>query len=369
MKELIKFLRLDRQYSNLKKEILPAIDRILSAGKVLQSVEIENLENEVSKNKVPFAVAVNSGTDALIFALNAAGIKHGDRVAVTSLSFIATAASIVHAGGVPVFVDISPDSYLMDMEQVHHLIDKNKINGVVVVHIYGQMLDIRELYEKTQKKGIFLIEDAAQCLGATCHTYHPGNYSDAACISFDPTKVVGAYGSGGMVLTNRQDVYEKVKKLRYHGQQRAQEYEIVGFNSQLHSIQAEILKIKLKHMTEWEKRRRKIAQDYQSQLKKINNIKLPYELSEHKHIYHKFVIQTEERNKLAESLLAEKIETAIHYRLPLFRQNNMQPYFLKEYNSYKVNQIVQKIISLPIYPELTNEEVQYICKKIIEFYL
>lgn len=369
MNTAIKFLRLDRQYQNIKSEILPAIDRVLSSGKVLQGKEVEDFEGDVAGVcGADYAAATSSGTDALIFSMKALGLASGDKVAVTSLSFIASASAIVHAGGTPVFVDINDKDYLMNEAQIRALIESREIKGVVAVHLFGQMFDVEPIYALCRANGVFLVEDAAQCFGAKCRGYGPGVHSDAACVSFDPMKVIGACGSGGAVVSRRKEIRDAVARLRYHGQSAPQEYAIVGYNSQLPSVQAEILRIKLRRLKEWEMERNRVAAIYFRELSEVGDLALPLVLPDRTHVWHKFVVRTGERDALAAHLKDAGIETMAHYRKPLFAQPNMSGYSRPRYASYSVNAVVSELLSLPVYPELTDEEALYICSEIRKFY-
>jgi len=364
----IPFMRLDRQYENLKQEILPATTAVFEHGRVLQGPEVKELENQLARFfGLSHCLTVNSGTDALIFALQALSPKPRPRVAVTSLSFVASASAIVHAGGVPIFVDIDK-FYLTQTERLLDLIRKDKIDGIVAVHLYGQMMGLKDVYQAAKQKGIFVIEDAAQCFGATRQGLPPGKHSDAVCLSFDPTKVISAYGSGGAVLTNLEEVKKRVTQLRYHGHIGNRIYEKVGFNSQLATIQAAAILVKMKHVEMWQKRRIEIAQRFNQELSPLKKVLVPEVMTGNEHIFHKYVIRVKgDRDQLAGYLKSKGVETSIHYSLGLHQQPCFKKFKKIQEPLPSVEKAVLEILSLPIYPELTDDEAKYICGQIKSF--
>jgi dTDP-4-amino-4,6-dideoxygalactose transaminase len=365
----IPFMRLDRQYSNITDEITSAVETVFSTGRVLQSDEVKKLEQDIASiHNLKYGIAVNSGTDALVIALKVAGLKQGDKVAVTSLSFVASASAIVLAGGIPVFVDI--DQYFQaDCNQLLALIARKEIDGIVAVHLYGQIMELDELLDKAGKNNIYIIEDAAQAFGATYNGAHPGKSGVATCVSFDPTKVVGAYGSGGMILTDNDDLKDRAVQLRYHGHTGNRIYQNIGHNSQLASVQAAILLVKIKYYKKWEKKRILIAEQYSELLKGISEIETPKVAVGNKHIFHKYVLRVNnKRDELQRYLKDKGIGTSVHYSMPLYKQPCFNSFINDELEFQHVEHACETILSLPIYPELTNDEVQYIIGTIIEFY-
>jgi len=362
-------MRLDRQYQLYKDSILKVTEKVFEHGRVLQGPEVKALEKELSSLfRLKYCSTVGSGTDALIYSLKACGIKPGAKIAVTSLSFVASASCIVHAGGIPVFIDVD-DNFLTRSDILMDLIQKRSIDGFIGVHLYGQMMELKEIYKEAQKKEIFVIEDAAQCLGSTRYGIPPGKYSDVTCVSFDPTKVIGAYGSGGAVITDNQEINDKIVKYRYHGHIGNRVYENVGYNSQLPSVQAAIILLKLKYMTEWQNRRIDIANSYLKALQTIDSIKLPEIIKDNVHNFHKFVLRIrEKRDDLAVYLKNKGIATSIHYSPSLHQQPCFSEYKNIQANLPHVEKLVTEIISLPIYPELKEEEIKYICDSIISFF-
>ena len=253
-------MRLDRQFKQHKDAILTLCEQVFSHGRVLQGPEIATLEKQLrivmgAKN----AMAVGSATDALFFTLISAGMRPGHKVAVPAMTFVATVSPVLRAGGIPIFVD-SGEDYQPDITKTIQLVKNRSVDVVIMAHLYGQLFDITPLAEACNSNDVLLIEDAAQAIGATLNESKPGEKSAAAILSFDPMKIAGAFGSGGAVVTNDPKIAERVTRLRYHGRDEKRIYRELGYNSQMASIQAAIVKFKLDHLEEWTKRRQQIAQ-------------------------------------------------------------------------------------------------------------
>lgn len=364
----IPFMRLDRQYEAIRDEILPAVGSVLEGGRVLQSPEVEALERRLAAlHGRAHCVALNSGTDALIFALAALGLPAGARVAVPAMSFIASASAIVHARLVPVFVDVDPETMLMDPAPVIELIRGGRVDAVVAVHLYGQLADLDEVAVEAERRGIPIVEDAAQAVGATRHGKPAGAWGAVACLSFDPTKVLGAYGSGGAVITDDEALADRVRRLRYHGHAGEQLYQTFGYNSQLDGVQAAILCVKLGHLEDWQARRTAIAERVLSALDGLNAIRPVKTLSGNLHNYHKFVFHVADRESLAAHLKERGVDTKVQYPMPLHRQ----PCFAGGAEAPvlpRVERAAESILSLPMYPELSDAEVGYVVDAILDFY-
>jgi len=365
----IPFMKLDRQFSELKPEIMSVVEKVFTHGRVLQGNEVKELEKQLADLfEMKEAIAVGSGTDALIFSLKALGLPEGSKVAVTSLSFVASASCIIHNGCIPIFVDID-DYFLAQEEQLLSLIRSQSVDAVIVVHLYGQMMELENIYSEAKARGIRVIEDAAQCLGATRNSYPPGKFSDIVCVSFDPTKVVGAYGSGGAVMTDNSEIAEKIIRFRYHGHIGKRVYDSAGFNSQLATVQAAILSVKLKYLKKWQRRRIAIAEQYNDTLKNIQGINIPNILPGNEHIFHKYVLTIKDkRDELSQYLKDRGIGTSVHYNPPLHLQPCFRKYSEDQTNLPFVEATVKKVLSLPIYPEMTDEEVSYISNTIQSFW-
>jgi len=361
-------MRLDRQFQQHKAAILTLCEEVFSHGRVLQGPEVTALEKQLAiAMGTQHAIAVGSATDALFFALISAGMQPGDRVAVPAMTFIATVSPVIRAGGTPVFVDAGID-YQPDITKTVQLVETGSVEAVVMAHLYGQMFDITPLAEACKSNNVLLIEDAAQAIGATLNESKPGEKSAAAILSFDPMKIAGAFGSGGAVVTNDSQIRKRVNRLRYHGRDENRTYQELGYNSQMASIQAAIVEFKIQHLDEWTKRRQQIARLYKSELETVSNIILPREISGSNHVFHKFVINAgDKRNRLRDHLKQAGIETMIHYGSSLDSEPLFSKYVTARSSFTKAERISREAISLPIYPELTDLEVSYICEQITNF--
>ncbi len=358
----IPFMRLDRQYAEHKDEFWAAIEPVLIHGRVLQAREVSDLEARVAAFfGLPQAVAVGSGTDALVLALKTLGLKPGGRVAVTDLSFVASASAIVLAGGLPVFVDVEPKYGLAREDVLLDLVQRRAVDGVIAVHLYGQMAELAEIHAEARRQDVFVIEDAAQALGATRHGQAPGQFSDLSCVSFDPTKVIGAHGSGGLVLAHDPAHAEHLRRLRYHGHAGQRVYSEIGNNTQLPTLQAALINMKMNHEEAWRVRRQAIAVEYDRACDENPALAAPLVRPGNTHIFHKYVLRAvKNRDGLAAFLKERGVATSVHYSLPLHEQ----PCFAGRHDCVgdmaQTRRTVAEILSLPIYPELTDEEVGHI---------
>lgn len=364
----IPFFGIDRMFSEHSRQIMKCVEDTFKTGIVLQGKETELFEARISELCArKYAVSTGSCTDALYFALMAAGIKPGDEILITSFSFIASVTPILRAGAVPVFVDITPSTLMMDTEGLQEKITR-KTKAIIGVHLFGNVLDIEKSEEFSRENNLLLIEDAAQSLGAKYNNRIAGSMGNISCISFDPTKIIGAFGNGGVVLTDDTKCYEKLKMLRYHGRNSGgNDYEILGYNSRISSSQASILLYELGMLDSWIKRRNEIAAHYYSKLEKLNVIELLEKQPEVRHVFHKFVLKSCKRDKLREFLSEKGIRTMIHYPKTLFEYSVFSSYDYKAENIIVANEQKKKVLSIPIYPELRNEEIDYICDCITEF--
>lgn len=365
----IGFFDIDKVYKEHKEEINLAIEKVLTSGKVLMGPEIEELENVVANycNR-KYAVATGSCTDALFFAITGSGINKGDEVLVTSYSFIASVSPILRIGAIPVFVDIDPNSFMMNLDDLKSKIT-NKTKAIVAVHLFGQCLPIDELEEIATENNLILIEDAAQSLGSYYNSRSAGSMGIASCISFDPTKVIGAFGNGGILLTDDENMFKVVSKLRYHGKNiETGEFEILGYNSRLSSYQAALLLIQFNHLDSWIEKRNKIAELYNDELKEIDEITVPQVDGKTIHIYHKYVMKVERRDQLKEHLMQNGIKTMIHYKKTLFENELFNQYKYFSQDIIVATKITKQVLSLPIYPSLKIEEIKHITESIKDFY-
>jgi len=364
----IPFYGIKKFYDDNAQEILGIVNDVYSGGMLFgdDTVKLEKELCDFTGRK--YAVTVSSCTDALFFALKSLGVGAGDEVIITSFSFIASVSPILRAGALPVFVDIDPSTYLMDLADMEKKITP-KTKAILAVHLFGQTVDISGIEKIARKNNINLIEDAAQGLGAKSGNRMAGSMGQASCLSFDPTKVISAFGSGGAVLTDDEAVYKKIIQLRYHGKGEGDDFMGEGYNSRLSASQCALLSYQLRsHLDKRISRLREIAGIYDNELGKISEITIPVSLPGNFHIYHKYVIQTSQRDALKLYLKENGIDTMIHYARPLFEYSLFKKYPYRAENIFVNPNICNKVLSLPIYPELTNQQIDYICNSIKKFY-
>jgi dTDP-4-amino-4,6-dideoxygalactose transaminase len=359
----IRYFGTAKEHKSIYNEIYPEIERVFLGGQSLQGPDVEFFENNLKLfSKRRNCVAVSSCTDALFFSLLAIGIKPGDEVIVPSFSFVASASCILRSGAVPIFCDVD-DNGNANAESIKLLVTE-KTKAIIYVHMYGYLdeLNILKIKNLANNFGLKLIEDAAQAFGANKNSIFAGGLGEISCFSFDPTKVISSFGSGGAVLTDDDELASTVRMLRYHGKTRDGEFSNLGFNSQLPTIAAAVLNVKLKHNNEWLNKRKSIANFYIDQLKELP-IGLPPMSNGDEHVYHKFVIKLESRNEMKKYLSSKMIETIIHYDTPL----PMRPIFQKFINraSYiRSSELSKKVLSLPCHPFLEDYEIDCIVKSI-----
>ena len=364
----IPFFGIDRLYQQRSGEVLETISSVFSHGKVLMGPEIEELEEKLARYcGRKYAVAVGSCTDGIFYALKAAGVSPGDEVLITSFSFIASVTPILRLGAIPVFVDIEPEYYMMNLQDLESQITP-RTRAILAVHLFGQMLPVDKLEEIAGQRKLILIEDAAQSLGAENNGRIAGSMGLCSTISFDPTKVIGAFGNGGVVLTDEEALAHDIRKLRYHGRNMATgEYESLGYNSRLATSQAALINLQLDWMSEWIDRRNTIAGKYSAAIDSITGAHRPLVREDNTHIYHKYVLRTPDRDRLRTYLNERGIQTMIHYPRALFEHLLFREYDHRAEGLDTVHHVANSVLSLPIYPELSDEEVEYIVRQLRQF--
>jgi len=371
------FLDLTIQYKSIKEEIDEAIKRVLDSCVFIGGKEVEEFEKEVAEFcGVKYAIGLNSGTDALFLSLKALDVGPGDEVITVPFTFIATAEVVSNLGAKPVFVDINLGTFNIDAQKIEKAVTP-KTKAIIPVHLFGQMADMDEIMDVARKHNLYVIEDAAQAIGAEYgSTGSPqakrkaGTIGDLGCFSFFPSKNLGAYGDGGMVLTDNDKLAERVRLLKNHGSSPKEKYLnlIVGTNSRLDALQAAILRVKLKYLSKWSKERAGKASYYNEKLKGIGDIIIPVMDFDRNHIFHQYTIRTKSRDELQKYLKEKEIPTMIYYSLPL----HLQPAF--EYLNYKVGDFpesekaAKEVLSLPIYPELFEKDQESIVHEIKNYY-
>jgi len=426
----IPILDLTRQYDVIKDDIHTAIQRVLASGQFILGPEVETFEQEIAEYcGVKHAIGVASGTDALLLSLRALGIGSGDsargirevktfhgvknipraKVIVPSFTFFATAGVVHNVGATPVFCDIDPKTFNLDPAAVRRILESPPMNpmnptnstnptnpsdvkAIIPVHLYGQMADMDEIMAIAKEYDIAVVEDAAQAIGATYYskslkdsppttshqlqaTSHSplaskaGSIGDLGCFSFFPTKNLGAYGDGGMVVTNDDELAERVRILRVHGSKRKYYHQIVGYNSRLDALQAAILRAKLPHLPEWTRARQRLAARYDELLSTVEGIEAPYRAPGRSHIFHQYTVRVSggRRDALQQYLKEQGIGTSIYYPLPLHLQECFQDLGYKEGNLPISEEASREVLSLPMFSELAKEEQDFVSQAIQAF--
>lgn len=355
-----------RQYHNHKAEIDQAITEVLESGVYTLGPRGKQFEKELAEYcGMKEAIGLNSGTDAIWLVLMALGIGPGDEVITTSNTFFATAEAVWLVGAAPVFVDIEPKTCNIDVTRIEAAITP-RTKAIIPVHLYGQPADMPEIARIARKHNLFVIEDCAQALGAKGDTFRIGELSDAACTSFITAKNLGTFGDGGAVITNRMDIVDKIRALRNHGSLK-RSYHKVGWNSRLDEIHAAVLSVKLKYLDNWSGLRAARAAEYTRFLEGAD-MRLPYITPGYKHVFHLYVIETDGRDELQEYLAFRGITALTNYPIAIHQQEGF-PFGLGDPNPVLPNTewSAAKVLSLPIYPEITTEEVKYVSDAVKEW--
>lgn len=360
----VPYLALDRQWKDIRIEALPLIDEVLSTGKYLDHDIVWSLESQLSDQiGVDHTVLVNSGTDALMFGLYALGIGRGDEVITVPNSFIASVAAIQHVGATPIMVDVGQD-HLMDVTKLESVIT-SKTRAIMPVHLEGKVCDMHQIMNIAKKYGLFVIEDVAQAFGSKLSGEMAGSFSDVSCFSLHPLKNLNACGDGGFVATNNTEIADRIKSLRNHGQAERNHSSEFGFVSRFDSLQAAILHIRLKGLTQVISRRRENAKLYNSAFEN-SRITIPIIQNQVFHTYHTYVIEIDRRDEVKEQLALVGVDTRIHYPNLITDQAAFTRKF-GEQSGRIPTAIMQKgkVLSLPIHAHLTDEEIQFVANQIL----
>jgi dTDP-4-amino-4,6-dideoxygalactose transaminase len=402
----IPFLDLKTPHRELEEELIAVFRESLRTASFVGGAQVQGFEEEFAQFcETKYCIAVNSGTDALRFALIAAGIGPGDEVVAVPNTFIATTEAISQTGATPVFVDIDERTYNMDSNQLEDYLKRRfnsstaapqhgstvkRLRAVLPVHLYGQPADMDSILEIADKYGLIVIEDACQAHGALYYSKKDvrwkkaGSMGLAAAFSFYPGKNLGACGEGGAVTTNNEEIAKKIRMLRDHGQAQKYYHEFEGYNGRLDAIQCGILRIKLKHLSDWNEKRRHNASLYTQQLNTAalqhrstaalkaqpatRNIIIPFEPSWTKAVYHLYIIRSQKRDELQKYLSENGISTGLHYPIPLHLQNAYKNLNVGNGNYPTTEKVSNEILSLPMFPQLTAEQIEYVTSKIKSFY-
>jgi len=349
-------LDLKLQYATLKNEIDAAVADVLQNTHFIMGPNVQQFESEAAQYLgVKHAISCNSGTDALHLALRACGIGENDEVITTPFSFAATAEAICYVGATPVFVDIDPNTYNISTKAIEAAIT-SKTKAILPVHIFGQVADMLEIVKIAEDNNLKIIEDCAQSFGAELNKQQTGSFGDAGCFSFFPSKNLGCYGDGGLFTTNSDEIAEHFILLKNHGSKARNQHEIVGWNSRLDELQAAILRIKLKHVDEFNKNRIAVAKKY-NELLLSPSISTPSFEENMSHVFHQYTLLSENRDAISEQLNKENTGHAVYYPMPL----SEQPAFSSISRAVSLNitqDICSKCISLPIFPEMSDQQIE-----------
>lgn len=391
----ISLIDLKRQYKNIEQEAEEKILDVLRNAQYIMGENVKKFESEFAKYLgVKNAISVGNGTDALIIALKALGICEGDEVITTAYTFFATAEAIAYVGATPVFVDVELDTYNIDPKLIEEKITE-KTKAIIAVHIFGNPCKMDEINKIAKKHNLYVIEDAAQAVGCIYKGKMIGTLSDIACFSFFPTKNLGCAGDGGMLTTNNDDLATIIKALKVHGsgENGLKAYNllnnidekvvvdesadntvynplkyynyIIGQNSRLDEIQAALLRVKLIHLENWTDNRVRAAKRYNEGLKDV--LVTPTEEEESRHVYHLYIVQSEKREELANFLKEKGIATGIYYPVPMHLQEVFKPLGYKPEDCKNAYYLSKRTFALPMFPEITDEEIDYIVKSVLEF--
>ncbi len=367
----VPILDLKPQYNSIRAEIRDAIDRVLESGAFIMGPDVKLFEEEVAKYLgVKHAIGVNSGTDALVIGLRALGIGEGDEVITTPFSFFATAESISSVGAKPIFVDIEADSFNIDPTQIEAAIT-SKTKAIMPVHLYGRAANMTAIMDLAAKYGLKVVEDCAQSFGSrfydasnqTLNGKQTGTIGEVGAYSFFPSKNLGAYGDGGLIATNDDNVADMARMLRAHGAKKKYHNEVLGYNSRLDTIQAAILRVKLPYIDKWNEGRRRVARNYWDLLADVAGVTAPEAVDGH--VFHQYTIRVAggKRDQLAAALNEQGIGTMIYYPIPQDRL----PVYLGQYAVLGVSEsLTGEVLSLPIWPELEMDVQKHIIAKVVE---
>lgn len=363
----VPFLDLKAQFKQIENEVLPMVTEAMNNSAFIGGSQVVGFESEFAEYcQSKFCVGVASGTDALRFALIACGIGAGDEVITVSNTFIATTETISQVGAIPVFIDVHPETWNMDVSKIEEAISE-KTKAVIPVHLYGQPANMAPILKIAEEHNLVVIEDACQAHGALYNDKKAGSMGIAGCFSFYPGKNLGAFGEGGAVVTQDKRIADKIRMIRDHGQNEKYFHEIEGYNGRLDAIQAGILRIKLKRLDDWNQARKQNAAYYSENLSGIHGLTIPADADFSTSVYHLYVILVNDRDGLQQFLKEKGIATGLHYPLPLHLQKAYNHLGYKKGDFPVTESAAKRLLSLPMYPELTHQQIEYIVESTKEF--
>lgn len=360
----VPFVDLRAQYLSIKEEIDEAVARVIDDTSFILGREVEAFEAAFADYVgTRFCVGVNSGTAAVQVALTSCGIGAGDEVIVPANTFFATAEAVSTAGATPVLVDADPVSYNIDVEKIESAIT-TRTRAIIPVHLYGQAADLDPIREIATRHNLAVVEDAAQAHGSMYNGRRVGTFGRAACFSFYPGKNLGAYGEGGAIVTDDPEVARHARLLRDHGSASKYHHEIIGYNFRLEGIQGAVLNVKLRHLDKWNELRREHAARY-NELLADSGLTLPREMPFAHHVFHLYVVQSDARDDLQKALSEEGVQTGIHYPIPIHLQPAYAPLKHKSGDFPESERQAERVLSLPMFPELTPEQIEKVAQVIV----
>jgi len=363
----VPLLDLKEQFLTIKEEVMAALEQVLESCEFILGPNVSAFEQEIAEYLgVKHAIGVGNGTDALVLILDALGIGPGDEVITTPYTFFATAECVSRLGAKPVFVDIDPITLTIDPEKLEQAIT-SRTKAVIPVHIFGRAADMLAIMDIASRHHLFVVEDACQSIGGEIEGKKLGTFGNAGAFSFFPTKNLGAYGDGGLVVTDDDALAERVRMLRAHGSKVKYHNELMGYNSRLDEMQAAVLRVKLRHLNEWNSRRRQIAHEYNKLLKDLP-LEFPDPGKDGEHVFHLYTILTDNREELRGYLKSRGVETGVYYPTPL----HLQPAYADLgycKGDFPVSESAcERNLSLPMYPELTDEQIHYVAETVRGFF-
>ncbi len=369
----VQLLDLVNQYNSLKDDIDLAISEVLSSGNYIMGPQVAEFEKNIAEYLgAKHAIGVASGSDALLLSLDALGIGSGDKVIVPTFTFFATAGAVSRLGAIPVFVDIDPVNYNIDLNQVEKLLKSDRnIKAIIPVHLFGLPVDMKRLMQLAEEHKVAIVEDACQAIDAetNCNNLKAGVVGHTGCFSFFPSKNLSCFGDGGLITTNDDKLADEIRLLRVHGAKPKYYHSIIGYNSRLDTIQAAILDVKLKHLPEWTNKRRSIASLYADEFKKAGlKGKMKWPNVYPGHVYHQFVIEVDRRDEMQTHLDAEGISTAVYYPQSLHLQDCFSFLDYKTGDLPVAEKVCNEVLAIPIDPMLSIDQVNYIVSSIIKYF-
>lgn len=364
----VPFIDLKKQYLTIKEEVDDAIQRVIDSQNFILGDEVENFEEKFATYcGSKHAIGVASGTDALLLSVKAHDMS--DKIITSPFTFFATAGAIHNAGATPTFSDIDLNTFNINPDNLRQNVENQEICGIIPVHLFGQTADMGQILEIAEDNDLNVIEDAAQSVGAKYNGKTVGSMS-TTCFSFFPAKNLGCYGDGGIITTNNEEIADKIRTLRVHGSKSKYYHQMIGYNSRLDAIQATVLNVKLKYINKWNDMRKENANFYIKALKNIPEIELPEISSDFSHVFNQFTIRVKSglRKDLRDFLTKKKISTAIYYPYPLHLQPCFSDLNYEKGSMPNAELVCNEVLSIPIYPEIEEEELEYVAENIIEFF-